>query len=388
MRIVVVGAGYVGLSLAVLLAQRNEVICVDKSKSKIDAINNKKSPIKDDDISRFLQRSDLRLSGTEYLKAAVKNAEFVILATPTNFNDEANSFDTSTIETLVANILRFEPEICIVIKSTVPVGFIEKLRTRHETTNIMFSPEFLREGKALHDNLFPSRIIIGDKSLNAKRFADLLVQASEKKDVSCLFTNAREAEAIKLFANTFLAMRIAFFNELDSYSFAQNMDTEEIIKGVCLDPRIGDHYNNPSFGYGGYCLPKDTKQLLSAFGGIPQKLINATVESNSTRIDFLADEIINKNVRNIGVYRLGMKKDSDNFRESSIKKLMKLLVDKGGSIILYEPEMDVSSIRNVYIEQNLAAFKKASELIIANRFASELNDVRAKVFTRDLFNVN
>lgn len=385
MKIVVVGLGYVGLSNAVLLAQHNDVIGVDISQERVDALNARKSPIIDPELSEYLTEKHLNLSANTDLKSSVKGANYVIVSTPTNYDDKTNFFDTSAVESVIAQVIKSEPQACIVVKSTIPVGFTEDISESLKTEAVIFSPEFLREGKALYDNLFPSRIIIGEKSERAKIFANLLADSALKKDVDILFTGASEAEAIKLFSNTYLAMRVAFFNELDSYALAGGMDSREIINGVSLDPRIGKKYNNPSFGYGGYCLPKDTKQLLANYDAIPQNIIRAIVDANSTRKDFLADEIIKKNPQVVGVFRLMMKAGSDNFRQSSVQGIMKRIKAKGIEVIVYEPELHNSSFFKSRVETDLKLFKERSNLILANRMVSDLIDVQEKVFTRDLF---
>ena len=385
MKIVVVGLGYVGLSNAVLLAQHNEVIGVDISKERVDALNARKSPIIDAELSEYLAEKDLNLSASTDLKASLNGADYVIVSTPTNYDEKTNFFDTSSVEAVIAQVIAEEPDACIVVKSTIPVGFIEDVRDRLKTDAVIFSPEFLREGKALYDNLYPSRIIVGEKSERAKTFANLLARGALKTDVELLFTGAREAEAIKLFSNTYLAMRVAFFNELDSYALAGNMNSREIIEGVSLDSRIGNHYNNPSFGYGGYCLPKDTKQLLANYDTVPQNMIRAIVDANSTRKDFLADVIIKKRPKRVGVYRLVMKAGSDNFRQSSIQGIMKRVKAKGIEVIVYEPELNDVEFFNSRVEKDFDKFKRGVDVILANRIVPELEDVSEKVFTRDLY---
>ena len=388
MKIVVVGLGYVGLSNAVLLAQHNTVIGVDISKERVDALNAGKSPISDVELSEYLHEKKLQLSASTDLKKSVVGADYVIISTPTNYDEETNFFDTSSVENAINDVIKFEPDACIVVKSTVPVGFTYEIMDRIKTNAVIFSPEFLREGRALYDNLYPGRIIVGEKSKRAEVFAELLAQGALKENVDKLFTGASEAEAIKLFSNTYLAMRVAFFNELDSYALVGKMNSREIINGVSLDPRIGNHYNNPSFGYGGYCLPKDTKQLLANYDTVPQNIIRAIVEANSTRKDFLADQIISRNPKIVGVYRLVMKTESDNFRQSSIQGIMKRIKAKGIEVIVFEPALDESHFFNSRIENNWHEFKESSDIIIANRMNSELKDVEAKVFTRDLFQEN
>ena len=385
MKIVVVGLGYVGLSNAVLLAQHNEVIGVDISQERVDALNARKSPIIDVELSEYLAEKDLDLSASTDLSSSVKGADYIIVSTPTNYDENTNFFDTSSVETVIAQVIASEPGACIVVKSTIPVGFINDVRKKLNTDAVIFSPEFLREGKALYDNLHPSRIIVGENSRRAEVFASLLSQGALKSDVELLFTGAREAEAIKLFSNTYLAMRVAFFNELDSYALAGNMNSHEIINGVSLDPRVGKHYNNPSFGYGGYCLPKDTKQLLANYDTVPQNIISAIVEANSTRKDFLADEIMKHQPKTVGVYRLVMKAGSDNFRESSIQGIMERIIAEGIEVVVYEPELNQIEFLNARVETDLDKFKLGADIILANRMVPELEDFAEKVFSRDLF---
>ena len=385
MKIVVVGLGYVGLSNAVLLAQHNEVIGVDISPERVDTLNAHKSPIVDAELSEYLTKKDLNLSARTDLKASVKSANYVIVSTPTNYDEKTNVFDTSSVEAVIVQVAEREPNACIVVKSTIPVGFVEDVRERFETDAVVFSPEFLREGKALYDNLHPSRIVVGEKSKRAEVFAQLLAEAAIKKDVDLLLTGAREAEAIKLFSNTYLAMRVAFFNELDSYALAGEMSSRDIIEGVSLDPRIGNHYNNPSFGYGGYCLPKDTKQLLANYDTVPQNLIRAIVDANSTRKDFIADEIIKKQPKTVGIYRLVMKVGSDNFRQSSIQGIMKRIKAKGIEVVVFEPGWREGDFFNSRVETDIKVFKNSVDIILANRMFDELQDIAEKVFTRDLF---
>jgi UDPglucose 6-dehydrogenase len=388
MKIVVVGLGYVGISNAVLLAQHNQVIGIDISQERVDALNARQSPIIDAELSEYLAEKDLNLSASTDLKASLNGADYVIVSTPTNYDEKTNFFDTSSVEAVIAKVIECEPSACIVVKSTIPVGFIEDVRERLDTDAVIFSPEFLREGKALHDNLYPSRIIVGEKSERAKAFANLLVRGALKTDVELLFTGASEAEAIKLFSNTYLAMRVAFFNELDSYALARSMNSRDIIEGVSLDPRIGKHYNNPSFGYGGYCLPKDTKQLLANYQAVPQNIIRAIVDANSTRKAFLADAIIEQKPKIVGIYRLVMKAESDNFRQSSIQGLMKRIKAKGIEVVVFEPELNEIEFFNSRVEKDFSAFQQNVDIILANRMVSELESVREKVFTRDLYGVD
>lgn len=388
MKIVVVGLGYVGLSNAVLLAQHNEVLGVDISPKRVEALNARKSPIVDKELSDYLSQKDLNLTASTDLRGSVVGADYIIISTPTNYDEKANYFDTSSVEAVIENVISFAPNASIVVKSTIPVGFVKNIRSRLGINSIFFSPEFLREGRALKDNLFPSRIVIGEKSERAKIFANLLIQGALKKDIEVLFTGNDEAEAIKLFANSYLAMRVAFFNELDSYALAKGMDSQEIIQGVSLDPRIGNQYNNPSFGYGGYCLPKDTKQLLASFAGIPQNIFQATVSANLTRKEFLANQIINKKPRLVGIFRLVMKVESDNFRESAIQDIMKRIKQEGIEIIIYEPSFSGENFSSYKVEKDLNKFKTLCDIIITNRLDSDLEDVNQKVFTRDIFGSN
>lgn len=385
MKITVAGAGYVGLSNAVLLSLNQQVIVYDISRERVEQINRRIPPFKDKEIEQYFAQKKLNLTGKTDPKAAFEDADYVIIATPTNYDTDQDRFDTASVETVIAQVLQYAARAVIVIKSTVPVGYTKRVKRLFKTDRILFSPEFLREGKALYDCLWPSRIVVGERSERARYFANLLKEAALKEEIPMIFTDSDEAEAIKLFANTYLAMRVSFFNELDTYAKIKELDSRQMIEGVCLDPRIGDFYNNPSFGYGGYCLPKDTKQLLANFRDIPNRMIRAVVEANHTRKDFIAEDLLSGNPDKVGIYRLSMKAGSDNFRQSSILGIIKRLKEKGISMVIYEPGLQADQFEGIPVERNLEKFKQNAQVIVANRWTAELKDVEQKVYTRDLY---
>ena len=385
MKIAVAGTGYVGLSIATLLSQKNEVMALDIIPEKVEMINKRISPIKDKEIEEFFKNKELNLKATLDYKEAFEGAEFIVISTPTNYDDEKNHFDTSSVEDIIQKVISMHINTTMVVKSTIPVGFIENIKQKYNIDNIMFSPEFLREGKALYDNLYPSRIIVGEKSERAKKFANLLKESALKEDIEVKFMNSTEAEAVKLFANTYLALRVAYFNELDTYAEIKGLNTKDIIEGVCLDPRIGNHYNNPSFGYGGYCLPKDTKQLLANYDNVPQNLIRAIVRSNRTRKKHITEMVMRRNPDVVGIYRLTMKKDSDNFRASAIQEIIDRLKLEGVEVIIYEPTLEKTTFNDCKVINDFEKFCEISDVVLANRYEDKLSSIKDKVYTRDLF---